>query len=224
MELKQIQAALIRRFNRPLPTGAKRQIVFWYDDDGTFKELVDRLDLESVKTWRLEPNNSFATKYQLEVADPGADYLVYAGFPRPVQHDNWLIDTLLYSTEFSADRASIVMNDLGVQDLSLKPFINKNIHFFDNKERYQALKNLFETGWARPDFELGMMAVACREKALQLESIVKALFLNSLDEEENTYWAQIGKWPGHEVFWEAVGKEYGFHHEQPTLKKLLLTF
>lgn len=224
MELKQIQAALTRKFSRNLSPGTKRQVVFWYDDDGTFSRLVDQLDLESVKIWRLESNNSFATKYQLEVADPGTDYLIYADFPRPVQQDNWLLDTLLYSTEFSADWASIVMNDLGVQELSLKPFIKKNINFFDNKDRYQVLKNLFEKGWIKPEFELGMMAVACREKTLQLESIVKALLLNSLDEGENAYWAQIGKWPGHEVFWESVGKEYGFYHEKPTFKKLLLTF
>ncbi|HBW37708.1 hypothetical protein [Desulfosporosinus sp. BICA1-9] len=51
MNHDQINAALTDKFQAPCRDGAQRQIIFWYDADGDFQEVVDELELGEVKLW-----------------------------------------------------------------------------------------------------------------------------------------------------------------------------
>jgi len=63
MDLKQIKTLLEDTFNKELSEGEKRHIVFWYDDNGEFKEDIDELNLENAKILKLNNNNNFFVKY-----------------------------------------------------------------------------------------------------------------------------------------------------------------
>ena len=78
MDLNQIKTLLEDTFNKELSEGKKRHIVFWYDDDGEFKEDMDALDLGNAKVLELSKNNCFYVKYQLEKEDIDSNYLLYA--------------------------------------------------------------------------------------------------------------------------------------------------
>jgi uncharacterized protein (TIGR02687 family) len=220
---QQLKAALEKRFQEPLPEGSRRHIVFWYDHDASFVDAIEELDLDGIKIWTLSENNAFYTKRLLEKEDTVSNYLIYAPFPQPANEDNWLLDMLLYSAEFSADKVSMLMNELHLVDSSLRNFLSEQISFFNNKDRYQKLLALSPGSWNKDSLEIGIMAVACKVKNADFESIIKALFLAGINEEDNLLWTQLLKWPGKETFWRYVQREYGFYTEAPSLKKFFLS-
>ena len=92
----------------------QRKLIFWYDADAEFISDIDDMELENAKILRLERDNQFYIKYFLEREDVKTSYLIYAPFPKPGIRDNHLADTILYSKEFFADRASLLSVDLGI--------------------------------------------------------------------------------------------------------------
>lgn len=222
MNTEEIKKALQKKFEVPLSEVIERHIVFWYDEEGGFKNYIDTLPPPGVKLHKLD-NNYFSTKFLLEEEDTKSNYLIYAPFRRPENEENWLLDIELYSSEFSADKASLIMNTFQLEGFSLKPFIKKNIKFFDSKERLESLKEMSSPEWNEKDFELGMMSVACRLKHLSFSSLVRALFIQGLNEEENKSWGEICKYPGRDAFWDFAKKDYGYSGNMPSLKGLLLT-
>jgi uncharacterized protein (TIGR02687 family) len=221
MDLEQIQQLLHNRFydiNNTL-----RKIVFWYDSESHFTDLINGLTITNVKIHQLTGANYFATKRLLEQDDTESNYLIYAPFHRPNYEDDWLLDIFLYSEEFSADKASVIMSDLGIMDISLKDFMGRHLSFFDDQERYRRLEAIPHNQWDETTLELGMMAVICKQKTAVIEEIVKALFIAGLDETENEPWRQIAKWPGYERFWHYVRLEYGYISDASSLKKFLIS-
>ena len=59
MDLNQIKILLEDTFNKELSEGKRRHIVFWYDDDGEFKEDIDELNLENAKVLKLSKTTIF---------------------------------------------------------------------------------------------------------------------------------------------------------------------
>ncbi|HPZ10433.1 MAG TPA: BREX-1 system phosphatase PglZ type A, partial [Candidatus Eremiobacteraeota bacterium] len=222
MNTEEIKKALQKKFSSPLSQGTERNIVFWYDEEKGFEDYIDTLPPDGVKLHKLD-NNYFATKFLLEEEDTKSNYLIYAPFRKPENEDNWLLDIELYSSEFSADKASLIMNTLQIEGFALKPFIKKNIKFFDSKERLESLKEMFSPEWTEKDFELAMMSVACRLKHLSFSSVVRSLFIQGLNEEENRSWGEICRYPGKDAFWKSAEKDYGYSSHRPSLKGLLLT-
>jgi len=60
----------------------------------------------------------------------------------PDFEDDWLLDIRLYSRSFRADRASILLQDLGLVNLHLRTYLADRRKFFDAKERVQKFKTL----------------------------------------------------------------------------------
>ena len=106
LNLKQITDKLNSEFS-----GEVRKLVFWYDANAEFVDDVDTMDLVNAKVLHLEPDNQFYTKYFLECVDTTTNYLVYAPFAKPAIRENHLADTIKYSKEFFADRASLLTLD-----------------------------------------------------------------------------------------------------------------
>ena len=131
LNLKQI----IDRLNAEF-AGDTRKLVFWYDDKAEFEEDMQNVMLENAKVYYLQRDNQFYTKYFLERVATATNYLIYAPFPKPETADNHLEDTLLYSKRFFADRAALLLADLGI-DEKYRPLIEKHIKFWAEKKRAQ---------------------------------------------------------------------------------------
>ena len=136
LNLKQITDKLNSEFASDV-----RKLVFWYDTNADFQEDIDSIELENAKVLHLEPDNQFYIKYFLEREDTTTNYLVYAPFAKPSIENNHLADTIRYSKEFFADRASLLTIDLGI-DERYKPVIQHYIKFFANKDRTQKFYDL----------------------------------------------------------------------------------
>lgn len=216
LNLNQITDKLNQAF-----TGEERKLVFWYDEKAEFAEDVDHLPLRNAKVWHLTPGNQFETKYHLECVDTATNYLVYAPFAKPDLIHNHLADTLRYSTEFFAERISLLMSDLGI-DERLRPVFQHYKKFFDNKARVNVFCSLEIETWNRSVIEQAMMSVLCRCKVPTYEEILRTMLIDGgLD--ENSYLAEFEKYDLLTPFWELAEKTFGFLDAKPTLEKLVMS-
>jgi len=104
--------------------------------------VLPELSADDVSLLRLEEVSVLAVKVHLEQEDPTGRYLLYAPF-EPTEPDNdWLQDMSLYSASFRADRASMLLSDLGLAQQSLRQHLADRAKFFANRDRLERLKRL----------------------------------------------------------------------------------
>ncbi|MDR1603424.1 MAG: BREX-1 system phosphatase PglZ type A [Gracilibacteraceae bacterium] len=201
--------------------GDSRKLVFWYDTNAEFVDEIDTLGLANASVLRLEPDNQFYVKYYLECEDTAGNYLVYAPFAKPGIRDNHLWDTIKYSTEFFADRASLLRVDLGIPE-NLKPVIQKHIKFFGNKERAEKFYKCEITHYTRSGIEVALMSVLCKLKAPSFDEVARAVLCDDTDG-ENKYLAEFAKYELVESFWTHCEQNFAYVADAPSVKKLILT-
>lgn len=220
MNIDEIINTLKTTFQQPLDDGEQRKIVFWFDKDQEFIDYIDEIIIENVKLHKLTESNSFYTKYLLEEEDPASHYLIYTTQDMGTE-DNWLLDTLLYSKSFYADKISLIMNELKI-DASLRSVVKKYEKFFGNKDRLRKFKAFDITTFSEETIELAIMSVLCNLKSPDFEDVVKIILMDNLNDSENKYLDLIGKFFDTQVFWKYVSERYGFEQSKPTLKGLFL--
>lgn len=216
MNLKQITDKLNSEF-----TGDVRKLVFWYDANAEFSEDVDSLELENAKVLHLEKDNQFYIKYFLECEDKDTNYLIYAPFAKPNIRENHLEDTIRYSKEFFADRASLLALDLGI-DERYKPVIQRYIKFFANKDRTQKFYDLEIEGYNRSTIEVALMSVLCKSKTASFEEVLRCVLMED-GFEDNKYLLEFEKYDLLGAFWQQVDMAFGYSQPNTTLEKLVMT-
>ena len=228
LNLKQITDKLNSEF-----TGEVRKLVFWYDANAEFVDDVDTMDLVNAKVLHLEPDNQFYTKYFLECVDTMTNYLVYAPFAKPAIRENHLADTIKYSKEFFADRASLLTLDLGI-DERYKPVIQHYIKLFGEKKRTQAFYDLELETFNRNTIEIALMSVLCKCKTPSYEEVLRTVLTDKVNSaesgregcagfEDNPYLAEFKKYDLLDAFWRQAQDVFGYADEKPTLEKFTMT-
>ncbi|MGQ9027459.1 BREX-1 system phosphatase PglZ type A [Bacillus licheniformis] len=220
MNINQIEAALSDIFNEPLKDGEQRKIVFWVDKDNEFTEDIEQLTVDKVKFHTLTERNQFHTKYLLEEEDPASSYLIYTNLELGVE-DNWLADTVFYSKTFYADRISLILSELNI-DPSLRAVIKKYERFFNNKERFRKFSALNIETYSEQIIELSIMSVLCNVRTPDFEEVLKAVLMDTLDDNENKYLSLLEKFFDIEVFWNYISNHYGYEREKKSLKTLFI--
>ncbi|MBP2665746.1 MAG: hypothetical protein H6Q76_726 [Firmicutes bacterium] len=216
LNLKQITDKLNAEF-----TGEGRKLVFWYDDQVEFAEDIDSLGLTHAKVLRLEPDNQFYTKYFLERLDRKTSYLIYAPFSKPPVRDNHLEDTLLYSKRFFADRASLLLVDLGIDPVH-RDLIQKYIKFFAAKERAQRFYDLEIGQFTAENIEIGLMSSLCKTRTASFDEVVRSMLTGDALE-NNKFLAELAKYDLTQAFWRIGSEQFGYADSQPTLEKLTIS-
>ncbi len=223
MELNEIQKVLNENLNKELSDGKKRNIVFWYDEDGEFIEEIDEINLDNAKMLKLNDNNSFFIKYQLEKVDTTSNYLIYSSIPKPSPRENFLLDILKYSSEFSTDKTTVIMRNLGVKDFSLKDVFKKYMKFFNNKERYKKFASYNIEDYTEEKIDMAILCALCKLPIIDFELIVKTLIKEELNE-ENRYLKNIEKHGDLNSVWKLAENKYGYTLEEKTLENLIIMF
>jgi len=206
----------------------KRKIVFWYDKDGTADEeglaqIGKALGEKGIKLHVLD-NNFFATKKILEKDDTESSYLIYSGEAEREPDQNWLLDIQLYSGRFENSRISDIKSEFGIEGYDLDRFLEKHQQFFASKKRVVPLKRMFQSDWRDEEFTLGFLGVLSSSATTDLKEIIRKILINSLDEDSNTVWEDIVRFELVEEFWDLVNRYFGYQSEEPTLRKLFLSF
>lgn len=217
LNLKQIEDKLNLEFS-----GDSRKLIFWYDDNGEFVEDIENLDLDNAKIHYLTSTNLFYTKVLLEREDTKTNYLIYAPFPKPDSRENHLADTIKYSREFSADRASLIAIDLGI-DEKYKPVLQKYIKFFGAKDRTKKFYELEVDSYNNEStIEIALLSVLAKSKIVNFEEVVR-IVLTSGELRDNEYMADFKKYGLDEVFWKHISHTFSFIDEEPNLEKLIIS-
>ena len=131
--------------------------------------------------------------------------------------------------QFRADRASILLDELGLKNLHLRQYLSDRRKFFDNKERLQKLKVLVEPNDIASDLDRKMIATVVKAEQPEWFNIVRTLYhayIENVDEidlqTEPAAWEQIEKFDLDKPFWEMAHATFGYAEDAPTLKNLLL--
>ena len=216
LNLKQITDKLNNEF-----TGDVRKLVFWYDANAEFVDDVDSLELTNAKVLHLEKDNQFYIKHFLEHVDTTTHYLVYAPFAKPDIKDNHMADTIRYSKEFFADRASLLTVDLGI-DERYKPVIQHYIKFFRYKDKTQKFYELEIENFNRSTIEIALMSVICKNKTASFEEVLRCILTDD-GIADNKYIAEFEKFDLLSAFWQQADITFGYSDSKPTLEKLIMT-
>jgi len=193
----------------------KHRVIFWYDPQGELRDRFEALELPDVFNILLK-NNEFSIKYQLMRLQPGDKFLVYSDCTKPADEDNWLLDLNLAFYEFSADRASLITQELGFAP-ERKLFIQEHLAFFNGEAQKIAFQNLSDPQDSDEQSRLKMMAVLAGS-APEFEQILFALFSN-LDDHPLASWREIKL---DKPFWNLVRKRFHYQSQEPSLKDLLI--
>lgn len=222
MNLQEIRNFLKDLFSKTLGDGKKRNIVFWYDENEDFVEEIDSFDLEDVKVIKLTEKNAFYTKYYIEKEDTLSNILVYSNMKKPEPSGDWLYDIFCYSEEFSTDRATVIMRELGVTNYALKEEFKRYNTFFKNKERITAFKNLNIVDFTEEKVHMAVLSVLTKTKIMDFEEILKNLIKDYLDEDHKLY-ENIIKFGSEDELWNLIRKYYGYSFEEKSLERFMAT-
>ena len=211
MDLQTITQDLNRRFSAPLPEFYSRRIIFWYDEDREFEELLDELELDNASVLALTGTKNFAAKKLLAVDDTTSNYLVYCPVHYEKPEDNWLINIELYSEEFRADLNSIWMDEMGLpNNPSIRKMVKGYRKFFNNLERRKNVADLAKNISTASQLHLAVMAQICGVSDTQPSSIMQAVLAQSLDLETNTIYQEFVKYGAQNPFWVMVSQVTGY--------------
>ena len=223
MDVAQITAALDQVFN-----DQQVRIVFWNDPDGEFAGSLPDIALEGVEVLKLDEVGALEAKVRIEQEDPAGRYLLYSPAEEPDYEDDWLLDMRLYGRSFRADRASIILQELGLVHQYLRQHLAKRRKFFDNKERLHKLTSLVSPEDSELDLDRKMLAVVAKADQPELFNIVRTLFHSMTEgdapdlEASPPAWAPIERFELDEPFWAMVKSAFGYGEDSPTLQNLLI--
>lgn len=195
------------------------QIVIWYDEEGSFKERYDELELDGIEKIEVN-NNNFWIKYRIYYEAPNNKYLIYVQGAKPTNRDNWLLDVSLSYYEFKADESSMTIQELGI-DLRLKPLMDKYAKFFRNAKNKTAFTALIETHDDEQQIIDKMMSVCVNVKTDNLEDLLYLLFHDAVNEKE-TKLKNIAKYNLTTEFYKRVEKSYGYVNDEPSMMGLVM--
>lgn len=215
MEFQEIQDKL-----NVLLSGEHRKVVFWYDDDASYAEEVDKLQLaENCKLWKLTKGNHFATKLQIEEREPDVNFLVYAPFPRPEDKGNHLADTFYYAEHFYSDKLVQLSGDLGIPAECMDEV--KRYKKFWTSGNVNKFRNLQIADYTPDSVDIGILCVIAGVRSNSVEELAKGALLAGLN--DNAILKKMEYYKIETVFWRFIEKQYGYCDETPTMQKFFIT-
>ncbi|GAA4075227.1 BREX-1 system phosphatase PglZ type A [Amphibacillus indicireducens] len=220
MKLKEVHRNLNEIFNQKLTNHRRRHIVFWYDEQGEFKEDFEEIQLDHVRKWILTKNNLFATKYELEKNDPDSHFLIYANFPKPLPREDWLYDQLKLGHEFATDKTTNTMRELGVNDDSLRIIFKHYQPFFNNNQRTQAFHKFKVESYTEEIVDLTVLATLVKSPINTLDEVLKTIFRKHLAGDHSTI-DSIRKYGDETRFWALIEKYYAYVNHDKSINTLL---
>ncbi|MCW7555577.1 BREX-1 system phosphatase PglZ type A [Endozoicomonas gorgoniicola] len=220
MQSPEIQENLTRLFQ-------DNRVVFWQDPDGEYQESVESLLPAGVKLIDLNIEPKLKVKVELELGAADQQFLVYEPYPRPATEEDWLLDVRFYAAPFAADRSSQILQQLGLETMTLRDHISLRKKFFASKVRLTALQKRVDSSDTATILDRKMMAVLAKCETNDLTSLVITLFqelarAGSLEAESKSL-AEFTKYDLEASFWEQVKAGFGYETTEPSLKNLLLS-
>lgn len=204
------------------------RIVFWNDPDGEFSEIIPTLSISDVCTVNTDEIGALELKVRLEIDEPDSKFLLYSNRPEPTPENDWLLDIRLYSKTFRADRASILLGELGLVHQSMRTHLHERRKFFGSKDRFERLKRFVSPEDHERNLDSKMLAVITKSDQSGTFDILMKLFGELCDGSNCNYksgpssWSDIEKFGLDSFFWEQMALTFGYVEKLPSLSDLLI--
>lgn len=218
MKTHEVDKALRKKF-----VTEDQRLVFWHDADGEFAEYIggglsDALshELGGARLLDVAQLGGLAIKLHLETEDTAGKYLVYSQGQRPKAELDWLLDIRLYSSEFTADIASLWLQELGLAGLYLRDHLKARSIFLGAQDRRQKLKRLLSADDDESSIDLKMMAVLAGSPITSPFAVLRALCHGHLVEDRFALDAEpaalttFSKMGLSAPFWELMQGQFGY--------------
>lgn len=202
METERVREALSDKLHKE-----GHRIVFWHHPDRELEESLAALDLGAVTLLRLDEHPALAVKVRLEQEDPTGRYLLYAPFDAPEPDKDWLLDIRLYSASFRADRASMLLAELGLTQQALRQHLAERVKFLANRDRLERLKKLVTPNDSAPDIDCKIIAILAKADQPEFFNVLISLFDAIPDGALHALppaWEEMEKFDVAAPFWELV--------------------
>lgn len=196
------------------------RVVFWHDSEGEYAADLDALSLEGVQTIRVA-NDEYAVKNRLLHQEAKAKFLVYRSGVVPTGIGNWLLDLELAYGVFTADRTSLVLQDLGLTGDGTAEVVRAHEKFFRAKGRVQSLKALLDPGDDADKLRAKMCAVLLGQREHSLLEITRTLLIESAGG-ANAKFSALADFDLDGFFWRGVGSIYGYASPSPSIDDFVL--
>lgn len=221
MDSDKIIQELNQRFAAPLPEFYKRRIIFWYDEEGEFRERLDEVTLNNAKLVALTGTNNFAVKKLLSVDDTTNNFLVYCPLPYEKPEDDWLLDIEMYSEEFRADLISIWMDEMGIPStLAMRKQVKEYRKFFKAKVRRDKIASQNKVPSVPAQLHMAVMGALGGIKDVTPAAIIKEVLKAGMDTGTNNLYQEFVNYGADKAFWSMVNQGSGYVSDQPDIAML----
>ncbi len=223
MDSDKIIQELNQRFAAPLPEFYKRRIIFWYDEDGEFRERLDEVALNNAKLVALTGTNNFAVKKLLSVDDTTNNFLVYCPLSYEKPEDDWLLDIEMYSEEFRADLISIWIDEMGIPPTpAMRKLVKDYRKFFKAKARRDKIASQSKAPVIPVQLHMAVMGALGSLKDVSPAAIMKEVLKAGLDINTNNLYQEFVNYGSDKAFWSIVKQVSGYMSDQPTIIMLAI--
>lgn len=223
MDEERISQELNQHFAAPLPEFYKRRIIFWYDEDGEFRERFDEVTLNNAKLVALTGTNNFVVKKMLTVDDTTSNYLVYCPFVYEKPEDDWLLDIEMYSEEFRADLISIWMDELGILSTpAMRKQMKEYRKYFNAKVRRDKIASQNKVPSVPAQLHMAVMGALGGIKDVTPAAIIKEVLKAGMDTNTNYLYQEFVNYGADKAFWSMVRQGSGYVSEQPDIAMLAM--
>jgi uncharacterized protein (TIGR02687 family) len=212
-DISAVRPHLQRRFDG-------HRIVFWHDPESQYVEDLEDLVLTGVQTIPVA-NNEYAIKHLLLHDDPEGKFLVYRGGRVPVGLGNWLLDLELAYGVFTADRASLLAQDLGLSIEGIDEVLRSHDKFFNSAKRMQNLKELLIPDDDVPKLRAKITAVVLGQRDHSLQEITRTLLIENANGQCAKYDSLVDNGLD-EFYWRGVASIYGYESLSPGVDDFVL--
>ena len=194
------------------------RIVFWYDNNAEMKDVFEEIQIDEVIKIEIN-NNEFSIKYRVMREETNQKFLIYSESLQPTDEENWLLDLNIAFHLFSADKTSLILQDIGL-DSGFRELITSHSDFFKSKSRTDFFSNIINKDDSENELKMKMLITLIRSEN-DIEKVLFHLF-NEYANGNDSKFTSITKFGFNDFFWNRINTDYAYFSETPSLKDLFL--
>lgn len=211
--------AATSRIHESLDTAlARKRVVLWYDPSAEWASEFEAYQATTASKL-LVKGNEFSVKVVISRAPLEQRFLLYLPSAKPPEPENWLLDLLLAGHQFTADRASLDIQDAGLT-LQFKELAHQHKAFFRSPVRNTKLKELLRPNDDEAAVRLKMLAVLAKQPP-DIDKLLLHAFTQLDPAEPDGEDPVEALYSSHQLtshFWQAVGEKFGYVSPEPNLR------
>jgi uncharacterized protein (TIGR02687 family) len=197
-----------------------QRVVFWHDSEAEYEGNLQDFALGDVELIAVH-NDEYVVKHRVLHLEPTQQFLVYRAGIVPPGVGNWLLDLELAYGVFTADRTSLVQQDLGLTAQGIDEVVRTHEKFFRATKRVQSLKALLDPDDDAAKLRAKMCAVLLGQREHSLLELTRTLLVENASGGDTKYRSLV-EFGLDDFHWEGVAAIYSYASPSPSVDDFVL--